>query len=338
MCAIWCRRSGALAVALSVAFWAGAADAKTKPRAKRSATTIERSTELIPIPKFSNPGTANGASTQAVPQMRFFTINGALAKFEGRSSGSDNVRVAAIDPAGKANDAPPAVTVGPARGDGPFGMFSFRAPEGTLWSKWRKVLAAFRTEDQRIVDCIVDVLSCDRASRTMVSMVLRASELNGKERFAMVTRSVNAAVRYANDYAAQGAIDVWSSPLATIEAGIGDCEDYAILKYKVLREAGTPASDLRIVLLKDTASRQDHAVLAARHNEHWFILDNRGSGFYTDVALPHYRPLFGLDANGVQAFAVPYASRQTILAEEPLPALPALDDPLSAPGDIEPVL
>ena len=32
-----------------------------------------------------------------------------------------------------------------------------------------------------------------------------------------------------------GEIDVWSSPLATLDPGAGDCEDYAIAKFIALQ-------------------------------------------------------------------------------------------------------
>ena len=42
----------------------------------------------------------------------------------------------------------------------------------------------------------------------------------------------------------------------------GDCEDYAIAKYVALREAGVARENLQLVLVRDRAVRQDHAVLA----------------------------------------------------------------------------
>ena len=104
--------------------------------------------------------------------------------------------------------------------------------------------------------------------------------------------------------------------MATLASGRGDCEDYAILKYHVLRQAGTPAADLKIVLLRDTTTREDHAVLAAREGERWYILDNRRAGFYVDNDLPHYLPLFALNQDGVQLFAAPYALRPSLPAEQ----------------------
>ena len=99
------------------------------------------------------------------------------------------------------------------------------------------------------------------------------------------------------------------TPLATLATGRGDCEDYAIAKYAILRAAGVPAQDLRLLLVRDRAVSQDHAVLAVRDNGQWLILDNRHAALAETAMLPHFAPLFALDHNGVSLFASPYAAR-----------------------------
>jgi len=99
------------------------------------------------------------------------------------------------------------------------------------------------------------------------------------------------------------------APLATLAAGRGDCEDYAIAKYAILRAAGVPAEDLRLLLVRDRAVSQDHAVLAVRDNGQWLILDNRHAALAETAMLPHFAPLFVLDHTGVSLFASPYAAR-----------------------------
>ncbi len=103
--------------------------------------------------------------------------------------------------------------------------------------------------------------------------------------------------------------DLWSAPLASFASGRGDCEDYAIAKYVALRQAGVAVEDIHIVLVRDTAIREDHAVLAARVNGRWFILDNRRADVLVDEASRHLMPLFAIDDRGVKLFAAPYASR-----------------------------
>jgi predicted transglutaminase-like cysteine proteinase len=56
--------------------------------------------------------------------------------------------------------------------------------------------------------------------------------------------------------------------------GAGDCEDYAIAKFVALQEAGVSADDLRIVILQDDIRKEYHAVVAARLDGNWLMLDN----------------------------------------------------------------
>jgi predicted transglutaminase-like cysteine proteinase len=315
------RTSACAAVfaASSIIVFTAAADAR--PKVKPRPPEVERAAE-IPIPKFSSANTT-GRQTRddTLAPMRFFTINGALAKFEGRTNGGSPVRHAAATPADRATDLPSLpVTPLPVRGEEPFGMSSFRAPQGTLWAKWSKVQNTSAAEEKRMAECVTDTDSCDGASRAFAAMAARARTLSGRARFEAVTQSVNAAIRYTTDMQQHGVLDQWTAPLATLAAGRGDCEDYAILKYQVLRDAGTPAADLKIVLLRDTATREDHAVLAARSGERWYVLDNRRAGFYVDADLPHYLPLFALTHDGVQLFAAPYALRPSLPAEDTMPA------------------
>ncbi|HEX4987905.1 MAG TPA: transglutaminase-like cysteine peptidase [Candidatus Binatia bacterium] len=81
--------------------------------------------------------------------------------------------------------------------------------------------------------------------------------------------------------------------------GVGDCEDFALAKYLVLLDARFPDKDLRLLLVRDTFVKADHAVLAARHDHKWLILDNRWDRLYEDKDLKHFKPLMVFDAQGV---------------------------------------
>lgn len=84
--------------------------------------------------------------------------------------------------------------------------------------------------------------------------------------------------------------------------GRGDCEDYAIAKYVALIRAGLRREDVRLVLVREDLSNQDHAVVAARLNNEWIILDNRRLTLPRDISLHGTRPLFVLDQAGVRRF------------------------------------
>jgi predicted transglutaminase-like cysteine proteinase len=79
--------------------------------------------------------------------------------------------------------------------------------------------------------------------------------------------------------------DVWTSPLKTIAAGQGDCEDYALAKLAALREAGVAEEELRLMVIHETGSESYHAVAAVRLEGRWTILDNRRLALLTDSAI-----------------------------------------------------
>jgi hypothetical protein len=65
---------------------------------------------------------------------------------------------------------------------------------------------------------------------------------------------------------------------------------------------------MRMVLVRDTSIRLDHAVLAVRFEDEWLVLDNRKTFVVETASLKHYMPLFALDSEGVKLFAAPYAA------------------------------
>src|SRR5207237_1042929 len=118
-----------------------------------------------------------------------------------------------------------------------------------------------------------------------------------------INRAVNLSIRPASDWAQYGVEDFWSAPLATLSAGAGDCEDYAIVKYIALREAGVTPDDLRLVIVRFEQRETVHAVVAVRLNEEWLILDNRTLIMVNAMSLPQYQPVFILDHHGTREFA-----------------------------------
>lgn len=191
-------------------------------------------------------------------------------------------------------------------GSEPFSLFAFRAPEGILWQKWRGIEAAFEVELETLARCRDDEEQCTPAARRFIALVDAAKERGGRDRLDAINRAVNEAIRYRSDAQQFGEADRWLAPLASFASGFGDCEDYVIAKYFALREAGFPLVDLRLVLVRDRKARDDHAVLAARDDGGWLILDNRHHALDHDSALRHLTPLFAINHDGVKLVAAPY--------------------------------
>ncbi|MGJ5176992.1 transglutaminase-like cysteine peptidase [Bradyrhizobium oligotrophicum] len=247
------------------------------------------------------------------PPVRFFTINAVLAKHDGlRRTAAGPVEIASTGAATRpeiGSDAPqgPAVAT---PSDEPFGLMTFRAPEGLLWVKWRGIQGAMASERTSITRCNEDDARCSAPERSFVAMKrLAAAAADERTRAEIVNRAVNQSVRYVGDDQQHGLPDVWSPPLQTLRTGLGDCEDYAIAKYALLLAAGTAETDLKLLLVRDLAVRQDHAVLAVRIDGKWFVLDNRRATLLEGRDLQSFMPLFAIDHRGVNLFAAPYAER-----------------------------
>jgi predicted transglutaminase-like cysteine proteinase len=305
-----------------------------KPRSLVLAATVLLSLNAAPVAFAAEETTiadaGNGFSPgpdreTSRPPATFFSINAVLAKLDRqRGRGPDAVRLAALTPANVATDAPPAIKEAPAAGPEPFGLFTFRAPDGLLWRKWRGVEAAMAAEQAVLDRCRTDAGNCPSYAAQFLRVIHAVGAKSGREKLEEANRAVNQAIRYVSDFAQHGEPDRWSTPLATFATAKGDCEDYAIAKYVALVAAGFSRDDLQLVLVRDRAVRQDHAVLAARLDGHWLILDNRFSALKDDYEASSLMPLFAIDHQGVHLFASPYARRPLLDGEiAASPAAPA---------------
>jgi len=89
----------------------------------------------------------------------------------------------------------------------------------------------------------------------------------------------------------------WESPFEFLRHG-GQCQDYAIAKYLLLRAAGVPARQMRIVVLRDTAIALDHAVLAVYVDGEPMLLDNLRSDIVPTSAVRDYHPYYSINETG----------------------------------------
>jgi predicted transglutaminase-like cysteine proteinase len=183
----------------------------------------------------------------------------------------------------------------------PFGPVAGDFVEGPILAKWQGVREAMAAEAAVLATCRTAPLLCPSpAARDLIALAERARGLTGLARAGEINRSINLDIRPTPDLDRHGIEDVWSSPLATLAAHAGDCEDYAIAKLAALREAGVPAADLRLVILRE--GLDDHAVAAVRIDGRWRVLDNRRLVMLEDSRFGRGRPLFVLSEDGVRRY------------------------------------
>jgi predicted transglutaminase-like cysteine proteinase len=84
-----------------------------------------------------------------------------------------------------------------------------------------------------------------------------------------VNQWVNSNITPMSDQEHWGVIDQWDYPTD----GKGDCEDYALLKRKLLIEEGMPRQALLMTVVKDL-NNDGHAVLTVKTSKGDFVLDN----------------------------------------------------------------
>ncbi len=117
------------------------------------------------------------------------------------------------------------------------------------------------------------------------------------QKLELVNSVVNRNIRYQEDQTTYNRLDYWATTDEIVRNGAGDCEDFAILKYAMLLEAGVPETSMSLVILKDTNRNLFHAVLAVSTNKGHFILDNVVNRVYSDREVPHYRPMFSFSTD-----------------------------------------
>ncbi|MDA7945878.1 MAG: transglutaminase-like cysteine peptidase [Hyphomicrobiaceae bacterium] len=90
-----------------------------------------------------------------------------------------------------------------------------------------------------------------------------------------INKLVNRMVKPVSDMSLYGRIEHWTYP-----EGKGDCEDYVLLKQRMLIEHGWPAGALLITVVRDE-NNEGHAVLTVRTSQGDFLLDNKRSDIRT---------------------------------------------------------
>jgi predicted transglutaminase-like cysteine proteinase len=85
-----------------------------------------------------------------------------------------------------------------------------------------------------------------------------------------INKLVNESIKPMTDFDHWGVVEKWSYPTD----GHGDCEDYVLLKRKLLIQAGWPREALLVTVVRDKKG-DGHAVLTVKSDKGDYILDNQ---------------------------------------------------------------
>jgi predicted transglutaminase-like cysteine proteinase len=89
----------------------------------------------------------------------------------------------------------------------------------------------------------------------------------------------------------------WETPFEFLIKS-GQCQDYAIAKFMLLRAAGVPNELLRVVVLRDRRLSLDHAVMVAYVDGEALMLDNQIPDVVPVAGIRHYQPYYSINETG----------------------------------------
>ncbi|MGC2813689.1 MAG: transglutaminase-like cysteine peptidase [Bradyrhizobium sp.] len=211
----------------------------------------------------------------------------------------------AIEAVAFAEDGTNAATEPPARKDKQaaqlFGMETEPVATGELPEKWHHIETAMAQDFAVVAQCHAN-RTCPVAAQRLIDISAKGAGRSGRARVGLINRAADLAISPASDEMQWGVADHWSDPFETLLSNRGDCEDYAILKYAALLEAGIPKDDVKIIILKNLFPNETHAAVATRVDGQWLILDNRTLTLVRDTDVRRTIPVFVLDHEGVKRF------------------------------------
>ncbi|SDK36174.1 transglutaminase-like cysteine proteinase BTLCP [Methylophilus rhizosphaerae] len=133
------------------------------------------------------------------------------------------------------------------------------------------------------------------------------SQLSGTSemtKIGMINDFVNQHVMFVDDINIWGKEDYWATPLETFGKGAGDCEDFSIAKYTLLKKLGILQDKLRMTYVRarmSSGTLRAHMVVAyyATPNSDPLILDNLNFQILPASRRSDLFPVFSFNEQGL---------------------------------------
>lgn len=130
-----------------------------------------------------------------------------------------------------------------------------------------------------------------------------------KDKLMRVNDFLNRRLQFNSDAAVWKQADYWATPGEMLGVGIGDCEDFTILKYFTLKMLGVPIQKMRLTYVRariggpSSNITQAHMVLTyyPAPDAQPLILDNLLNEIRPASRRPDLEPVFSFNSDGVWA-------------------------------------
>ena len=153
--------------------------------------------------------------------------------------------------------------------------------------------------------------------RDWQGMLAESASMTEKNKLGKVNDFINRHITFEDDMSIWSQSDYWATPLEAIGQGRGDCEDFAIIKYYSLKDAGVPLTKLRLVYVKARLNGpsgpylQAHMVLAyyPTPNAEPLVLDNLVRDIKPASQRSDLQPVFSFNSEAIWDGAAGNAAR-----------------------------
>ncbi len=117
----------------------------------------------------------------------------------------------------------------------------------------------------------------------------------------LVNQFANRHIRFVSDLEHWGRNDYWATPLESLGSGAGDCEDYSIAKYFMLRALGVPDDKLRLMYVRALRQNEPHMVLVyfEQPQDYPLVLDNLDTEIRSARERTDLKPVYSFNASGL---------------------------------------
>jgi predicted transglutaminase-like cysteine proteinase len=177
----------------------------------------------------------------------------------------------------------------------PFSLATTIVSAGPIVTMWNSMQTDIRADREALMRCHEASERCTAAAQSFLAVVAEGREHAGRARIGVINRAINLTIQAAPE-------NRWTAPLETFSMGRGNCKQYAVAKYLALIEVGINENDVKVVIVHDLATGDNHAVVAVHLNGDWIMLDNRWLTMVQDIDIRGVVPLFVLDRHGVKRY------------------------------------
>jgi predicted transglutaminase-like cysteine proteinase len=168
----------------------------------------------------------------------------------------------------------------------------------TPFARWRALLVRWQHEREDAAKSCVSSRSvappCPPREWTELITRFRGRPL--REQLNGINAAINAHP-YVSALVNWGDPSHWETPFEFFRHD-GQCQDYAITKFLLLRELGVPDRAMRLVVLRDILRQVDHAVLVVDVSGRELMLDNLAPTVVSASANPNYHAYYSINESG----------------------------------------